>query len=84
MENFASDLFARKVVLVTGGGTGIGRACALQLGRLGARVVIASRSEEHLPSNPCALRGNLCTLRGNLCPYIDVDRFGYGYTSRYR
>jgi NAD(P)-dependent dehydrogenase (short-subunit alcohol dehydrogenase family) len=34
-------------VLVTGGGTGIGRAIAVEFGRLGAAVVILSRNEEH-------------------------------------
>jgi len=34
-------------VLVTGGGTGIGRAIAVEFGRLGAGVVILSRDEAH-------------------------------------
>ena len=37
-----------QVALVTGGGTGIGRAFARGLSRVGARVVIASRREEVL------------------------------------
>jgi len=45
---FAPGLFAGKTALVTGGGTGIGRATALMLGRLGANIAIASRRLENL------------------------------------
>ena len=43
-------------VFVTGGGTGLGRAIALELGRLGASVVIASRNPEHLEQGEASLR----------------------------
>jgi NAD(P)-dependent dehydrogenase (short-subunit alcohol dehydrogenase family) len=36
------------VVLVTGSGTGLGKAIAVEFARLGAAVVVASRKEEHL------------------------------------
>ena len=37
-----------QVAIITGGGTGLGRAMALEYSSLGARLVLASRSLEHL------------------------------------
>jgi len=39
--------YTGEVVLITGGGTGLGKAMAVEFGRLGASVVIASRDEAH-------------------------------------
>jgi NAD(P)-dependent dehydrogenase (short-subunit alcohol dehydrogenase family) len=47
-EIFTDDLLAGETALVTGGGTGIGRAVALGFADHGADVAIASRSMENL------------------------------------
>ncbi len=44
----APDTFRDRCVLITGGGTGLGLATAHEFGRLGAKLVLASRSAEHL------------------------------------
>ena len=45
---FRSDLLAGKTILITGGGTGLGRGMGERFLRLGAKVAIASRREELL------------------------------------
>jgi citronellol/citronellal dehydrogenase len=45
---FAKGLLSGQVALVTGGGTGLGKATAIELVRCGARVVIAGRRAETL------------------------------------
>lgn len=45
---FKKDLFKNDVVLVTGGGTGIGRCIAHELASIGATVVIAARKMDQL------------------------------------
>jgi citronellol/citronellal dehydrogenase len=49
---FASDLLGGQVALVTGGGTGMGRATAIEMARCGADVVVLGRRAE--PIEDCA------------------------------
>ena len=45
---FVADLLRGKTALITGGGTGLGFAMAQRFGALGANLVLASRSAEHV------------------------------------
>jgi citronellol/citronellal dehydrogenase len=45
---FNEGLFKDEVMLVTGGGTGIGRCIAHELAHLGAHVILSGRREEPL------------------------------------
>ena len=49
------DTFEGATVLVTGGGTGLGKAIAVEFGRLGASVAVASRSAEHRDAGVAAV-----------------------------
>ncbi len=52
---FRADLLADKVVVVTGGGSGIGRAIVEECAALGARVAIGARKIERLEATAAAL-----------------------------
>src|SRR6476660_9907087 len=47
-EIFDPAMLAGSVALVTGGGTGLGRASAIELARCGARVAVCGRRPEPL------------------------------------
>ena len=55
-DRFAPDLLAGHHVLVTGGGSGLGRAMALRFGALGARVTVGGRRPEPLAETVGAIR----------------------------
>jgi citronellol/citronellal dehydrogenase len=71
------DANAGRVALVTGGGTGIGRATALELAGTGARVVVCGRREEPLEQvrgEVERLGGECLAVAGDLREPRDVDR----------
>src|SRR3984893_5959120 len=60
-------------VLVTGGGTGLGKAIATEFARLGASIVVASRKEEHLDAGRDALGALRGPVRAVRCDIRDPD-----------
>jgi len=45
---FTEKIFSNQAVIITGGGTGLGKTVAKMFARLGADVLIAGRREEKL------------------------------------
>ncbi|HIA94233.1 MAG TPA: SDR family oxidoreductase, partial [Candidatus Marinimicrobia bacterium] len=45
---FKSDLLKNKTIIITGGGTGLGKSMAMRFGELGANLVLTSRRQEVL------------------------------------
>ena len=62
-EIFRPGLLDEQVVVVTGGGSGLGRATAVELAALGARVVVAGRRAEPLEETAALCEGDRCEAR---------------------
>ena len=63
--------FDGQTVLVTGGGTGLGKAVASEFARLGAAIVIASRSAEHLEAGRAAMEDLGADVAAAVCDIRD-------------
>lgn len=65
---FEKDLLKGRAMFITGGGTGLGRAMALRLAELGAKMFLAGRREEPLRETAEAIR-----KAGGACGYATCD-----------
>jgi NAD(P)-dependent dehydrogenase (short-subunit alcohol dehydrogenase family) len=67
------DTFAGETVLITGAGTGLGKAVAAEFARLGASIVIASRKPEHLDAGRDAIEELGAPVLTVACDIRDPD-----------
>jgi citronellol/citronellal dehydrogenase len=70
---FAAGLLAGQAALVTGGGTGLGRATALELVRCGADVTIAGRRAEVLEEAVAEIRASASGDEAGSIDYVSGD-----------
>ena len=68
MTSFPAFDLSNRVALITGGGSGIGRGCAVMLAEAGAAVMVVGRREEKLQS----VCQKICS-RGGTAAYISAD-----------
>ncbi len=68
---FRPGLFDGQVFLITGGGTGIGRAIARELSSLGASVAICSRSMAHLEDTCASIKATGGQVLAQACDIRD-------------
>lgn len=72
-DGFASDLLADHHIVVTGGGTGLGRAMTLQFANLGAVVTINGRRGEPLEETVADVKTSGGTAEAIQCNVRDPD-----------
>lgn len=73
---FRPNLLAEQLAVVTGAGSGIGRAVALRLASLGAEVVGIGRRTEPLEETAIQAKGLAGTFRTVSCDIRDVEAAG--------
>jgi len=71
---FADGVLDERVILVTGGGTGLGRAAAGELAACGATVVIAGRREEVLAEAAADIGQSASYVAGDIREPADAER----------
>jgi NAD(P)-dependent dehydrogenase (short-subunit alcohol dehydrogenase family) len=66
--------FDDQVVIVTGGGTGLGKAMAVEFARLGARIAVLSRKPEHREAGVAAIEAVGARACGVACDIRQPDQ----------
>ena len=66
-ELFNQEIFKDEHIVVTGGGTGLGRAMAMRFATLGASVTICGRREEPLLETAKEIKDNGGKAEGISC-----------------
>jgi citronellol/citronellal dehydrogenase len=75
-SNFTAGLFQGQTVIVSGGGSGIGRCTAHELASLGADVVIVGRSQEKLDRVTAEIREDGGSISSHAGDIRDDTRMG--------
>jgi NAD(P)-dependent dehydrogenase (short-subunit alcohol dehydrogenase family) len=71
--------FDGQAVLVTGGGTGLGRAIAAEFARLGAAIIIASRKPDHLDAGRAAMEELGAPVLAVACDIREPDQIAAAF-----
>ena len=69
---FREDLLKGKTIIITGGGSGLGKSMAARFGELGANLVIASRRQQVIQDAADELRKTGAEVLGLTCDVRDV------------
>ena len=65
---FEKNLLANRTILITGGGTGLGRSMVLRMAELGAKIFLVARREDPLRETAEKIRA-----AGGVCEYALAD-----------
>ena len=70
---FQEDLLKNKTIIITGGGTGLGKSMATRFGELGANLVITSRKQDVLDSTANELKATGAQVLPIACDVRKTD-----------